>query len=252
MRYLLLFVCLTCWTCLGQMPMDGTYNLSPQTASSAPAAGYYALWQADSLSGSDGDNKTSWTDQSSQAITAVGQGLLTNNLVNGHNSIWVGGAYHGYAAVEPVSISQPFVRFIATKLDTAALGSTVYTAGSTNTSPEVTMFIDSGPTYCIYAGALLYAATGAAYPITNWTVLTFVYNGASSALYTNGSLAVTGNAGTGAQQGIDIGGVGGTSSGYNWAGQIAEDIFYTNSLATGDRQQTETYLGSKYGITIYH
>lgn len=229
------------------MPMDGTYNLSPQTASSAPAAGYYALWQADSLSGSDGDVKTTWSD--ANGLVAGGSGVLTNSGPGGHKFVYVDGTHPGYSCLSPIAQQQPFILFVVAKADDIV--NTIYLCGSTNIATgfaEIAMV--NTIKYLMYAGNYLYGDADGAYGRTNWQVYSAVFNGESSVLYTNGTFTLSGSAGTNVLDGVGIGNI--LDRTFFWIGGIAEEIVYTNNLSSGDRQKTETYLGGKYGITIYH
>ena len=79
-----------------------------------------------------------------------------------------------------------------------------------------------------------------------WHYFTWVFNGASSSIRKNGSLAVSGNTGANTTA-IDI--VVGSDLGVSyWDGDIAEILIYNSVLGTIDRDNVEAYLASKWGF----
>lgn len=72
--------------------------------------------------------------------------------------------------------------------------------------------------------------------------------GASSEFAADGGTAATGNTGSNSAAGVTLGG----RPDGNQMGpvDIAEVLIYSALLATGDRDNIESYLGAKYGITV--
>lgn len=246
MRYLLLFVCWTCWACLGQMPMDGTYNLTQtQTAASSLAAGYYALWDADTLSGANGTPVTNWVDAvASRSLIgpSVSPCLLTNSTLNGHSIVWfVANSGLSYAGL-PRGDWNTSVFVVASS---ASPPSYALLFGGTNA--EYYYWGENADyTPRLYDGSLLTSA--AVMPQNTYMIWEGVMNGASSGLYTNGVAVVEGDAGTAnSLAGICIGGVNDGTT-FPWKGGVAYVLVYTNTLSGPDTAANITYLKSRFGL----
>ncbi len=84
--------------------------------------------------------------------------------------------------------------------------------------------------------------------ITNkWFVINFVFNGASSKIYTNNVAGPTVDAGSGTASGLTIGSR--YSDETNLKGAIAEIASYSAVLTTTQRSNLFYYMTNKYGIT---
>lgn len=84
-------------------------------------------------------------------------------------------------------------------------------------------------------------------PVLNtFEVRTWVFDGASSAGYTNGTLDVVGTTGTLSWSNLIIGADG---SGFrHWAGDLGELLIYTGALGSEDRAAVESYLNTRWGV----
>lgn len=102
----------------------------------------------------------------------------------------------------------------------------------------------------------LYSGTAVSSP--NWSVssqstgsgplycVSAVVNGASSALYRNGTLMASGNVGASNPGGITLGGPGALAAGSFLSGDIGEVIAYNTALGATDRQNVEAYLMQRW------
>jgi len=96
----------------------------------------------------------------------------------------------------------------------------------------------------VYAGGFLSGST----PSSAFEIWTAIYNGASSALYVNGILDASGDAGTQGMDGYHIGADAGPGSFSNV--DLAEMIRVPRALTVDERGALHAYLGQKYGITV--
>ena len=91
--------------------------------------------------------------------------------------------------------------------------------------------------------------TGDATTFYSPMVLTCIFNGGSSTIRTNGSVLATGNMGGSGFTGTIV--VGARYSSTNaWNGYFSEYLIYSGALSSNQIQQMESYLSSKWGITI--
>lgn len=84
----------------------------------------------------------------------------------------------------------------------------------------------------------------------DYVVDAFVFSGATSEIYENGTRVASGNAGTQAMTGLVLG------NRYNLAsesflGHICDFLIYDRVLTTAERQQLEGYLAHKWGLRSY-
>jgi hypothetical protein len=94
-------------------------------------------------------------------------------------------------------------------------------------------------------------AGGAADPEALGVQLTIVFDGASSAIYVNGTSAASGDAGTGGlgNAAITIGwhpSVGGRE----FSGDVYEFLIYDHALTTNERATAHSYAQDTYGVTV--
>ncbi len=98
----------------------------------------------------------------------------------------------------------------------------------------------------MHGGTPLVSSTSTA---NQYLVLTGVFNGATSALYVNGTSAATGNAGTNSLTGLTIG------SNFNGgqtylAGDINEVLLYSGALTAAQITALNRYLGARWAVTV--
>lgn len=228
-------------------------------AQSAPAAagafdplslGPAAWWKQDTLSAlSDGDPVGTWVDSSGNGrdltqATAGKKPTYKTAIVNGLAVVRFDGvddAMHTAA----FTLNQPLHYFLAVKLVTDPGGTDCYFDGNTADSVLLYNAATIG-TVRMYAGSAGPTKTSVTW--TNFRVLSAKYNGASSELSIDGDTAATGNTGAQNAGGVTLGARQTDSAGAN--ADIAEVLVYPSALSTPDKDAVETYLGTKYAITV--
>ncbi len=204
-----------------------------------------AAWhKADSLTGlTDGDPVSQWDDSSGNDRHAVQatvsqQPLYRANILNG----------------------MPVLRFDGTDYMRSVFGATliqpttIFAVARVNNPGRLALDgISSGARHYIFrstvnweigAGVQLKGAI-AADDVTH--IFSAVFNEATSKLYLDGTLDVTGNAGSHSLTGLTFGATFGFAA--NMAGDIAEVIVCNSLLTDANRGETESYLSLKYGIS---
>ena len=206
------------------------------------------LWlKADSLALADGDAVTTWTDSSGLGNNAT-QAVVDNkplykvNIINGKPVVRYDGI-DDLLDVTTLAINQPDTIFIAVDLDVVTGGHHFF-----DTSGGARQLIN-GAGWGMYAGTPL---DGVGAPDTNPYILSAVFNGVSSALYANGTLKVSGDAGANGLSGnIHIcAGTGGADVAID--GDVSEVIIYSSALSDANRMKVEDYLSAKWGIAVTH
>lgn len=81
---------------------------------------------------------------------------------------------------------------------------------------------------------------------TSFHVFSVIFNGASSALYVDGSSVASGDAGSTDLKMLRVGIGYDASSGQDLDGDIGEILIYSGALSSGDRTAIETWLNSKW------
>ena len=216
------------------------------------APGYYAWWNADTLSAANGTYISAWqSDGSGTAGTLIANQTgalcyLTNNAVNGHSAVVLNGAayYSSYACASPSDLPQPYSVFIVAQQAASSVGNNCAMFGGINSyNGEVRVGGDG--TYLFYNGSSV--SGGNSSIATNWTLYSLVLsNSAASTLFTNGVACISGANGPGDLQGLVMGAA--NTSGFPWAGPYATCLIYTNGLTPAQRSSTEQFLMTMYGI----
>lgn len=212
------------------------------------------LWlKADSLALSDGTAVTTWTDSS-------GAGNDVTQSVAGSKPTYKAGIQNGQPVVRfdgsadhlikasgaATMLALPITIAVAAKRDTTDAFQKSYVGSVAGVEGQLQIQGVAGVnTIRSYYGTVL--ADGI--PGTSWHVVVFTADAAGSAnIYLNGAAPSSGATGTTIAAG-DFG-VATTAAGQFWDGDIAELLIYDTVLSTGNRDSVESYLGSKYGITV--
>lgn len=135
--------------------------------------------------------------------------------------------------------AQPITGFAIGQLDTAS-GVNRQMLGNGGTSP--TLYQGSTTVWRMYAST----EQGTIPSTTNVTLLSGIFNGASSQLYVNGVLDGTFNPGTNGYLNLSIFIGNDVSAGAPWLGNIAEVILYNSALSDPNRNNVEQYLLLKW------
>jgi hypothetical protein len=194
---------------------------------------------------------TTWYDQSGNAnnatqTTAANQPQIVSSgiviLENGKPAInWNGSNYWLKTATISPTIAQPVSYFITAQID--AITNNALIDGVTNAGG---LFYRSTANNIEYSFGT--SLTDASVPSTQ-LLFTVLANGASSSVYNNAILQVSGNVGTQGVNGFVIGNLGSAfqNVGYQLKGSLQEIVFYPSNKSS-DRIGIETNINSFYSI----
>lgn len=235
---------------MGQSPMSRLLKKStpaPFTPASAPNLIFWV--KADQITGlSDGDPVSTWEDQSGNGFDATQSGSNRPTYKTGIlNSLPVVRFLRSsvQTMTAPIGVqAQPYTLFIVVKFTN--FGATnMYALDGGNQNGGIVYNGVGTTAFGLYAGGsvLSISATN-----TNWNYVGAVYNGASTIFSLNGTESSPGNPGTSSITNLTIGEPGGVSSGAELDGDIAEIIYYSGIVSSGDRILINGYLAAKYGL----
>lgn len=155
-----------------------------------------------------------------------------------------------FLAGASLSLAQPFTYFVVLQItSTNATTEEVFVSNDfSGQNFGFVSFMADGLSYSnhMYAGSNAYLPRTPT--VTNWTVVTWCFNGANSFMRTNGVQVGVCNPGTGALGNIEVGALWTGASPF--IGNYSELLIYQGSINTNDIQLVENYLGGKYAITI--
>jgi hypothetical protein len=203
-----------------------------------------AWYRTDAISGKDGDAIGQWDDLSGNArhlLQANGakQPLLKRGMLNGQPVVRFDGVDDFIQA--SFTFAQPYEFWVVGRLLTQTSNHVLLT-GANNLQGQ---FDYSGGTNMqAYAGTAL---LGSASPVATAHVFNVRFNGASSHVRVDGKTTVTGNAGTGAPNGVTLGAHPGGALGLANT-EVAEVIVVNvGTLTLSQRSKIQHYLRDKYG-----
>ena len=194
-----------------------------------------ALWLSD-----NGVDPAQWTDMSGNGRHAIqntgaNQPAIVTNVLNGRQVRRFDGTNDGMTGT--MTLSQPFTIITVAKHDVT--GSTQSVFHGANCS----LGIQGGVGFFLYAGAVISSAGSN----TNFNINTHIFNGTSSAIFSDEVSLVSGNANTAGVANFSIGFRSGSNDEFV-DGDIAEIIVFSAALTTAQREQVEAYLNNKYSI----
>lgn len=200
-----------------------------------------------SLASADGDPVGQWLDKSGNLRHAV-QSSGTNkpalklSVKNGKSVLRFDGV-NDSLNISTISIAQPFhVFFVCTP---SSVGNFFHSSGQAQVRTGNASFLTPASSIAAFSGAVL---TTTNYFSSGISIIgQYVANGSNSKLYKNGSLSVSGNAGT---QGISSNL---TLGAYNTpqdfiTADFLEFLIFSNELNATDRSNVEFYLNAKWSI----
>lgn len=206
-------------------------------------AGLVGWWDADNVSGGDGDPVSTWPDASSSAWdltqASTARPTIQTNELNTHSVVRFDGTNDSMVNTS-VSVAQPNTVFLVAKRTTSAAQDAFFDGSTTRQA----FYTESTTNLKFFAGSDI--DTGDA-PGTAWRYYSVVVNGASSEIWMDGVSVWSGNPGANTLAGLLVGVDGGAGT-YFLDGDIAELIMYDSALGTSDRENVEDYLKSKYGL----
>lgn len=221
----------------------------------------------------DGDQVSSWTDKSTNAVsytqaTSGKQPLYKTNIVNGKSAmlfanasgqllkeaattlISTGTGFTSFFVAKLTAFSQPYMYGYCFKQATSAVSPSF--GYSSNAAYKDAFFgCDTGGiTWKVFRGTTL------SNPTTTWNYVEVNYNGSGATTIGNFNMnfdtaaatltsassndgATSNVIGSGFQLGTDT---------YSWNGYIAEWIVYNKLISAGERTNMQAYFLSKYGI----
>lgn len=213
-----------------------------------PTNGLHQHYDAIELSLSDGAVVDPWPDASSNSYAlSNGDPLYQTNIQNGNPGVEFTPASSDVLTTGTFSttLTQPFEIFTVAMPRAASSRYNIH-VGNSPTSGQTggLLYITSGGDWAIFSGSSL--SDGPA--DTNAHVFSQAYDGASSALYVDGSSVATGDAGTRGLTNFRVGD--GIANSNPFDGYLFEIMVYNRSLTSSERNDVESYLGDKWGVTI--
>jgi PKD repeat protein len=204
------------------------------------------VWlRSDSAITYDGSNKVSqWNDCS-------GQGNNASQVASGAKPQYVSNTLNGYPVIQfdgvddfiktaAFTLNQPENVFIVYKPNTW-VNNSYFFDGNTIDNMGLILF-SIAPKIYLYAGNLAVSNSNATIGI--YHIGEFLFNGPSSSITVDASIATHGNAGSNNAGGFTLGGDG--SGMHNSSSAVAEVLIYNQALSIMDRQIVENYLHYKY------
>jgi len=226
-------------------------------AQNPPVTSGLQLWyEANTESYTEGQAVTTWTDKSGNGrnLTAFDAGsapVYHKSVVNGRAAIEFDGATDLMKTYNSTfTIAQPDTFFIVYKSLDANTASRAYIFDSRDSANRQIYGRGGASDVRMYANIDL-IASGLTYPFPSFQVTSGTFNGASSSISRNGTVAATGNAGSSSLNGLTVGGLNSAAQyGYDMShSQIAEILFYSGSLSATDRDAVTSWLNQKYSAT---
>lgn len=214
-----------------------------------PATNLRNRWRADSIAQADNTAVASWPN--------LNGGVDLAQATSGDRPTYRTGRQNGKPAVAWPTSAGGTVHLLSTAFATQAQPVTfvgilkpsdISNMEFFHWGGTAEMYIESSK-WNSWTGASSIASAGAPTP-NAWVVWTFVVNGASSAMYINGTQVATGNAGS-----LSLGttlnfGRHASTAGRNWRGDIGEFIVYTDAADATKRAQIHSYVQDYWGITV--
>lgn len=178
-----------------------------------------ARFAASDLAAADGGSVTTWNDRlGGTALTSAGTAPTRQTVSSDQVVRFAGGATRLQKAYSPTG---PLTVFMFQKLNVIEINK--YLAGVASSTAAGDIAISGASRYQIYGTTAV--SSSAAVASTAWAVLAFVFNGASTAIFLNGTSVATGDP---AKTGGTIFGVGHGSAAAQF--DVAEVLLYEAAL----------------------
>ena len=193
----------------------------------------------------DGSNNVSqWNDKSgnarhaSQATTTRRPSYTGSNQVNGITCPRFDGT-DDYLATGSFSISQPSTMIVAFRRPSTGMQVLVDATVGRNQ-----VLMNGNPLY-MYAGTALQGGPTVSANATHRA--TAIFNGSSSTIRLNGSVAASGDSGSSSMSGSFLVGIANNLTQFPYNGMIAEICWYTGVLTSDQISSVESYMLTKWG-----
>ena len=209
------------------------------------------LWQ-DSVGGTpavaDGDVVGVWEDQSgnsndaSQATTSK-KPLLKLAIQNGKPVVRFDANDDALVTAAFASeLTQPNTVVIALHVAPANAEKTDMAVDGITSTKRHAVHVSATDVFGIHAGTTLESSA----TLDAWHISSFIVNGVSSEIYTDGAFDNSGDMGTQGLTGVMVGNFHNLTSSYT--GDIAEILIYSSALSAADRGALEAYLNARYAV----
>ncbi len=204
-----------------------------------------------SFVGSGNGYVTIWYDQSgygrnaTQSTTTAQPTIVNSGTVqrsNGQPSILFNGTSQTMASTAFGLINQPFTRNEIINIKSSS--TSLHYINSSGGSPNAGLLTLLSNSITIYAGTIVNSMQ--TFTINTTYIFSDMFNGASSALYKNGTSSGNYNIGTGGVNGVQIASYDGSSYYTNIA--VSEITLFNNMLSSTDRQALEANQNRYYKI----
>ncbi len=201
----------------------------------------------------DGTALAQWDDLSGNArhlVQATGSLQPTaqtgaGDLINGRGVIDFDGTDDALAAVF-TAIPQPTTIFVVASADVDS-NNRFYVDGGAGGTGRQAIYWRVSDQLAFFGGSTEVDATAIDVPaVTSMHILEAVFDGASSALYVDGTARGTGNPGNHSLIGITVGNS--SSLGGPWDGQMGTILVYSGALSSPNRDIVRAYLETRWGI----
>ena len=225
-------------------------TIPPVPAGSTPVPGFWAWWNPDTLSGANGTPVSAWVDSSAAArhagqTTTSKQPALNVGARNGHNALSFNGTSQTLVWPNSTAAPQPLEIFVVCQLNDVTARHELLSSQDTSGGLFLCEHYGDGTTsYGCSENAGSWVIPSRPFS-TNWTEITFIYNGPASQVWKDYSPVGSGDCGTNGFKGISIGSY---LDQLYWNGQMGDILIYTNVLNLSDQQFNESLLRGKYGF----
>lgn len=206
----------------------------------------YASWDADSVTTSTTNLwADSWTNHLD--LSAFNPSGTLFSEINGHNALnFTGGSYAGTGAWYSngvYSVNQPNEVFVVAKIggNFTDYGAVIDSESNAANRQVLAYYVSSG-NLDFYAGSDI---QGVRMP-ASWCVFDVVFNGSSGVVYTNGTVAVSGNCGAWNGRGLLVGAIPGYAP--KAIMKLARIDSYSTVLDSGSRSNQLSWLKARYNI----
>ena len=224
-------------------------NLSPDISESASAGpdipdSAIAQYDAQALSGNDGDGLSTWPDEIGNNDITGGNPIIRDAGINGNRSLEFDGV-NDSLDISFSTISQPNTIISVVEFGKSDTTEDSFIIDSESNSDHA---VSQGryEKQSIEAGSLLRGAAVTQDPI----LITGIFDGSNSVIKENGSQQNTGDAGNNGLTGISVGINQSGNTDDMYQGYIGEIMVYESRLSSSEIDSEEQRLADKWGITL--